>query len=100
MALLITLFLTQITIAMSIISNSPKVDGMTHMSYWMATCQLFLMLALLEYGIILFCRFVFEYKSLPKGYGKKQLMKLDFASLLISMISFALFVVIFFTSTT
>ena len=99
MALLITLFLTQITIAMSIIGKSPKSEGLTHVMKWMTACTFFLLFALLEYGIILFCRFVFKYKSLPKDFGEKQLMKLDFASLLASIISFTLFVGIFFPTT-
>ena len=39
----------------------------------MIACQLFVLFALLEFGFVLFCRFVFKYKSLPKDYGEKQL---------------------------
>ena len=99
MALLTTLYLTEVTITMSVISKSPKSDGPNHIMQWMITCQLFVFFALLEFGIVLFCRFVFKYKSLPKEYGEKQLMKLDFACLLASIISFALFIVIFFPTT-
>ena len=100
MALLTTLYLTEVTITMSVISKSPKSDGPNHIMQWMITCQLFVFFALLEFGIVLFCRFVFKYKSLPKEYGEKQLMKMDFACLLVSIISFALFVAIFFPTTT
>ena len=100
MALLTTLYLTEVTITMSVISKSPKSDGPNHIMQWMITCQLFVFFALLEFGIVLFCRFVFKYKTLPKEYGEKQLMKLDFACLLVSIISFALFVAIFFPTTT
>ena len=99
MALLTTLFLTEITISAIIISKSPKSDGPNQIMQWMIACQLFVFFALLEFGIILFCRFVFKYKSMPKDHGEKQLMKLDFACLLISMIVFTLFGVIFFMST-
>ena len=95
MALLITLFLTEITITMGIISKSPRSDGTTNIMQWMMACQLFVFFALLEFGLVLFCKFVFKYKSLPKEYGEKQLMKLDFICLLASMISFACFVVIY-----
>ena len=50
---------------------------------WMIACQLFVLFALLEFGFVLFCRFVFKYKSLPKDYGEKQLMQLDFICLMI-----------------
>ena len=99
MALLTTLYLTEVTIASSIISKSPKSDGANHIMQWMIACQLFVFFAIMEFGFILFCRFLFEYKLLPKDYGKQQLMKLDFASLLASVISFALFVAIFFPTT-
>ena len=98
MALLTTLFLTEITISAIIISKSPKSDGPNHIMKWMIACQLFVLFALLEFGIVLFCKFVFEYKSLPKDYGKKQIMKLDFVCLLVSMIIFSLFGVTFFIS--
>ena len=100
MALLTTLFLSEITISACIISKSPKSDGPNHIMQWMITCQLFVFFALLEFGMVLFFRFVFKYKSLPKEYGEKPLMKLDFACLLVSIISFALFVAIFFPTTT
>ena len=96
MALLTTLYLTEVTIAISVISKSPKSDGPNQIIQWMIACQFFVFFALMEFGIILFCRFVFKYKSLPKEYGEKQLMKLDFTCLLASIISFTLFVVIFF----
>ena len=99
MALLTTLFLTEITISAIIISKSPKSDGANHIMQWMIACQLFVFFAIMEFGFILFCRFLFEYKLLPKDYGKQQLMKLDFASLLASVICFALFVAIFFPTT-
>ena len=65
---------------------------------WMIACQLFVLFALLEFGFVLFCRFVFKYKSLPKDYGEKQLMQLDFICLMISMIVFSSFGIIFFIS--
>ena len=85
MALLTTLYLTEVTIASSIISKSPKSDGPNHLMQWMIMCQLFVFFALLEFGTVLFCKF-----------GKKQLMKIDFTCLLVSIIAFSLFVVIFF----
>ena len=96
MALLTTLYLTEVTIASSIISKSPKSNGPNHLMQWMIMCQLFVFFSLLEFGTVLFCKFVFEYKSLPKDYGKKQLLKIDLACLLVSIIAFSLFVVIFF----
>ena len=82
---------------MSIISKSPKSNGTTNIMAWMIVCIFFVFLALIEYGIVLFCRTIlFEYKSLPKDYGKKQLLKIDLACLLVSIIAFSLFVVIFF----
>ena len=95
MALLTTLFLTEITISAIIISKSPKSDSPNHIMQWMIAYQLFVFFAIMEFGIVLSCKFVFKYKSLPKDYGEKQLMKLDFTCLLASMISFACFVVVF-----
>ena len=100
MALLTTLFLTEITISAMIISKSPKSDSPNHIMQWMIACQLFVFFAIMEFGIVLLCRFVFKYRSLPKEYGEKELMKLDLACLLASIIFFALFVAIFFATTT
>ena len=99
MALLTTLFLTEITITVGIISKSPRSDGTTNIMQWMIACQLFVFFALLEFGLVLFCKSVFKYKSLPKDYGEKQLMKLDFTCLLASMVAFACFVIIFLPTT-
>ena len=96
MALLTTLFLTEITISAIIISKSPKSDSPNHIMQWMIACQFFVFFAILEFGIVLSCRFVFKYKSLPKYYGEKELMKLDLACLLASVVAFAFFVAIFF----
>ena len=98
MALLTTLFLTEITITMGIISKSPRSDGTTNIMQWMTACELFVFFALLEFGLVLFCKSVFKYKSLPKDYGEKELMKLDLACLLASVVAFAFFVAIFFPS--
>ena len=96
MALLTTLFLTEITISAIIISKSPKSDSPNHIMQWMIACQFFVFFAIMEFGIVLLCSFVFKYKSLPKYYGEKELMKLDLACLLASIIAFAFFVAIFF----
>ena len=96
MALLTTLFLTEITISAIIISKSPKSDSPNHIMQWMIACQFFVFFAIMEFGIVLSCRFVFKNKSLPKDYGEKELMKLDLACLLASVVAFAFFVAIFF----
>ena len=96
MALLMIIFLNLLTIYMSMISKSPKSIGTTNIMNWMIVCIFFVFFALIEYGVILFCRFIFEYKSLSKDYGKKQLMNLDLTCLLISVLSFILFSTIYF----
>ena len=96
MALLMIIFLNLLTIYMSMISKSPKSIGTTRIMNWMIVCIFFVFFALIEYGVILFCRFMLEYKAYPKEYGKKQLMRLDLICLLVSFLSFILFSTIYF----
>ena len=96
MALLMIIFLNLLTIYMSMISKSPKSLGTTRIMNWMIVCIFFVFFALIEYWVILFCRFMLEYKAYPKEYGKKQLMRLDFICLLISALSFIVFTIIYF----
>ena len=96
MALLMIIFLNLLTIYMSMISKSPKSIGTTNIMNWMIVCIFFVFFALIEYGVILFCRFILEYKAFPKEYGKKQLMRLDLTCLLISVISFIVLTIIYF----
>ena len=100
MSLLMILFLTLLTIHMNVISKSPESVGTTHIMNWMIACIIFVFFAIIEYGVMLFCRFIFEYKSFEKEYAKKQLMQVDFISLMISMISFSIFIIVFSTFTT
>ena len=100
MSLLMILFLNLQTIHMNVISRSPESVGTTHIMNWMIACIIFVFFAIIEYGVMLFCQFVFDYKSIAKDYAKKQLMKVDFISLMISMISFSIFIIVFSTSTT
>ena len=99
MSLLVILFLNLLTIHMNIISNSPDSVSTTNIMDWMIACIFFVFFAIIEYGAMLFCRFVFDYKSLPKDFAKKQLMQVDFLCLITSMISFSIFVIVFFAST-
>ena len=78
------------------ISKSPKSIGTTNLMTWMIVCIFFVFFALIEYGVILFCRFMLEYKEFPKEFGRKQLMRLDLSCLLISVISFIVFTIIYF----
>ena len=100
MSLLMILFLNLQTIYMNVIARSPESVSTTHIMNWMIACIIFVFFAIIEYGVMLFCRFVFEYKSFPKDYAKKQLMQVDFISLITSMISYSIFVIVFSTSTT
>ena len=100
MSLLMILFLNLQTIYMNVISRSPESVGTTHIMNWMIACIIFVFFAIIEYGVMLFCRFVFEYKSFEKDYAKKRLMQVDFICLIISMISFSIFTIVFFASTT
>ena len=81
---------------MSMISKSPKSIGTTNIMNWMIVCIFFVFFALIEYGVILFCRCMLEYKEFPKEYGRKQLMRLDLTCLLISVLSFIVFTIIYF----
>ena len=96
MALLMIIFLNLLTIYMSMISKSPKSIGTTNIMNWMIVCIFFVFFALIEYGVILFCRCMLEYKEFPKEYGRKQLMRLDLTCLLISVVSFIVFTIIYF----
>ena len=100
MSLLMILFLTLLTIHMNVISRSPESVGTTHIMNWMIACIIFVFFAIIEYGAMLFCRFVFKYKSFERDYAEKQLMQVDFISLIISMLSFLIFIIVFSTSTT
>ena len=100
MSLLMILFLNLQSIHMNVISRSPESVGTTHVMNWMIACIIFVFFAIIEYGVMLFCRFVFKYKSFEKDYAEKQLMQVDFISLIISMISFSIFTIVFFASTT
>ena len=95
MALLMIIFSNILTVYMNMISKSPKSIGTTRIMNWMIVCIFFVFFALIEYGVILFCRFMLEYKAYPKEYGKKQLMNLDLICLLISVLSFIVFTMIF-----
>ena len=84
---------------MNIISKSPKSEETTNLMDWMIACIYFVFLAVIEYGIILSCRIMFEYKSLPKSYAHKRLIEVDLACLLTSIISFTIFTIVYFSST-
>ena len=99
MSLLMIIFLNLLTIYMNIISKSPKSEGTTKIMDWMIACIYFVFLSLIEYGIVLFCRLIFDYKSLPKGYAHKRLIEVDLACLLTSIISFTIFTIVYFSST-
>ena len=99
MTLLMILFLNLLTIYMNVISTSPKSTAVTNIMGWMIACMSFVLFAIIEYGIILFHRFVFRFKSLPEDYGKKQLMKVDITCLFTAIISFTLFTVKYFVLT-
>ena len=100
MCLLMTLFLTQVTIYMSAISNSPQsISTINNLMKWIIGCIFFMFFSFIEYGIVLLCRFVFEYKTLPEDYAKKQLMQMDMTCLIISSISFTLYIIVYFAST-
>ena len=99
MSLLMIIFLNLLTIYMNIISKSPKSEGITKIMDWMIACIYFVFLAVIEYGIILFCRIMFDYKELPKSYAHKRLVEVDLACLLTSIISFTIFTIVYFSST-
>ena len=98
-SLLVILFLNLQTIHMNVISRSPESVSTTHIMKWMIACIIFVFFAIIEYGVMLLCRFVVDYKSFTKDYAKKRLMQVDFISLMISMMSFSIFVIVFSTST-
>ena len=99
MSLLMILFLNLQTIQVSISSRSPESVSTTHINDWMIACILFVIFAIIEYGAALFCRFLFDYKSLPKDYGRKQLMQVDLMCLITSIVSFSIFNIVFFALT-
>ena len=98
MTLLVILFLTLLTIFMGIMSTSPKTIGNTNIMNWMIGCMTYVFVAVIEYGIILFFKFLIKYKSLPQDYAQKKLMQVDLICLLTSIVSFTLFTIIFFAS--
>ena len=85
---------------MNVISRSPESVGTTHIMNWMIACIIFVFFAIIEYGVMLFCRSVFDYKSFTRDYAKKRLMQVDYISLIISITSFSIFIIVFSTSST
>ena len=73
---------------MNIISKSPKSRSVTHLMKWMIACIFFVFFALIEYGIVLLCRFVFDYKLMPQNYARKELMQADIVCLISSSYHF------------
>ena len=99
MSLLVILFLNLQTIHMNVISRSPESVSTTHIMNWMIACIIFVFFAIIEYGLMLLCRFVFDYKSFAKDYARKRLMQVDFICLITSMISFLIFILVFSSTT-
>ena len=79
---------------MNVISRSPESVSTTHIMNWMIACIIFVFFAIIEYGLMLLCRFVFDYKSFAKDYARKRLMQVDFICLITSMISFLIFIIL------
>ena len=95
MTLLITLFLVLINIFMSVTSHSPNTKSLTSISAWIISCIMFVFGALLEYGCILFYKYV-PSDCLPQDdAAKKAMNRLDLSCLIVSFLSFILFNLVF-----
>ena len=90
MALLMTLFLTEINLFISATADAPKTNSVKNVTAWMMACMFFVYCALIEYGCTLF------YKSISE---KSFFKKVDLYSLVTSILAFIVFNLIFWTLT-
>ena len=95
MSLLITLLLCLINIFMNVISISPPSDSLNPIGIWLITCISFVILALSQYGCILFWKIISKHSTT----NQKMLQKIDLISLGIVSLLFFIFNVSFWQIT-
>ena len=102
MGMIVTLYLISANVYNSV--EGPKSKGLCYIEYWMIGSQIPILIALLEYGFILFLK-----KISNKVEDKKESMntetqkqnldakikKLDFATMIFSFLAFIIFVTIY-----
>ena len=96
MALLITLMLCLINIFNTITSDSPYTKSFTSISIWMVACITLVTSALLQYGIILL---FWKYTLYEQKNIQIIIKKIDLVCLTIEILAFAVFNIIFWTTT-
>ena len=104
-----TLYLISANVYNSV--DAPKVRGFSYIEIWIFGSQFPISLALIEYGFVLYlkkiAKKVNEEKNMQIMDGElieakpnleDQIKKLDFATMIFSLISYVLFVIIYWTS--
>ena len=90
--LLVTLILILTDIFINVTSKSPNTKSVTSISAWILTCIHFVFGALLEYGCILFYKYVSIFRD---DNDKKYLKQFDLLALMSSVMSFITFNIVF-----
>ena len=109
MGLIVTLYLISANVYNSV--DAPKVRGFSYIEIWIFGSQFPISLALIEYGFVLYLKKVAkkvnEEKNMKIMDGKlikakpdleDKIKKLDFATMIFSLVSYVLFVIIYWTS--
>ena len=88
-SLLVTLLLCLVNLFVNITSLSPHADSLTSISAWLIGCMIFVILNLIEYGMILLS---WKYYAAGKMDMVQKLYKrLDLIALVLSVIFFLIF---------
>ena len=108
MGMIVTLYLISANVYNSV--DAPKVRGFSYVEIWMLGSQFPILLALFEYGFVLYlkkiAKKVDEQKnmlSLDDEFVKakpdldEQIKKLDFATMIFSFVFFVLFAILYWT---
>ena len=88
MGMIVTLFLISANVYNSV--EAPNGRGFSYIEIWMIGTQIPILLALVEYGFIL------HMKKISQNKSDKNIKKLDYVTMIVSLISFIIFAVSYF----
>ena len=98
MGMIVTLYLISANVYSSV--EAPKARGFSYIEVWMIGTQFPILLALFEYGLILYWKKMAKNTDDENDIESKQLLDkkikyLDFATMILSLVSFIVFAILY-----
>ena len=98
MGMIVTLYLISANVYSSV--EAPKARGFSYIEVWMIGTQFPILLALFEYGLILYWKKMAKNTDDENDIESKQLLdkkikNLDFATMILSLVSFIMFAIFY-----